>query len=110
MKSILEEAQEIIHGDRARDYGHPLDNHGLTAKLWNGYLDIADDITPEDVCFMNMLQKMSRSQTSGIITRDTLVDIAGYAANVEMVQDERERRRILHGRPVDGEDMVDIDI
>ena len=90
MKSILEEAQEIIHGDRSRDYGHPLDNHGLTAKLWGDFL--AQEITPEDVCFLNMLQKMSRAKTTGRITRDTLVDIAGYSGNVEMVIDERERR------------------
>ena len=90
-QSILEEDQKIIHGDRRDDYGHPLDNHGLTAALWAAYLGC--DITPEDVCFMNELQKISRAKTGGIITRDTLVDIAGYAANIEMIQDERLRRK-----------------
>ena len=89
MKCILEEAQEIILGTRREDYGHPLDNHGRTAAFWSAY--IGCDITPEQVCMMNKLQKISRSAT-GRMTRDTLVDIAGYAANIEMIQDERERR------------------
>lgn len=86
--SILQEADEIIHGSRNSDYGHPLDNHSLTAELWSSYFGEA--FTPEDVCFMNILQKISRSTNT--LTRDTLVDIAGYAGNVEMVQDERRRR------------------
>ena len=90
MKSILEEAPEIVHGDRNRDYGHPLDNHGLTAQLWSAYT--GSDITAEDVCFINIQQKISRMRTSGTITRDGLVDIAGYAANIEMLMDEREKR------------------
>jgi hypothetical protein len=36
-----------------------------------------------DVCFFNILQKISRAANR--TTRDTLVDIAGYAANAEMI-------------------------
>lgn len=100
MKSILEEAQEIIHGERQDDYGHPLDNHGLTARFWSALFNVS--VSPEDVCFANIEQKISRAITSGRITRDTLVDIAGYAANIEMIQDERRKRS--------GADMVTIDI
>ena len=82
--SILDEADQAIHGDRNHDYGHPIINHGLTGKLWGAYLGVS--ITPEQVCMMNILQKVSRSST-GVMTRDTLVDIAGYAGNVEMIQD-----------------------
>lgn len=88
-ETILEEAQRHVHGARNEDYGHPLDNHGRTAALWSTYL--GRSITPEDVCFLNILQKISRGMNR--VTRDTLVDVAGYAANVEMVQDERERRK-----------------
>ena len=93
MKSILEEALEIIHGDRNRDYGHALDNHNCTADLWSSYF-CSGRFTAEDVCFMNILQKISRARTSDVITRDTLVDIAGYAANIEMLIDERKRRAL----------------
>lgn len=86
--TILEEAQAAVHGARNEDYGHPLDNHGRTAALWSTYLGVP--ITAEQVCFLNILQKISRGMNR--VTRDTIVDIAGYAANVEMVHDERERR------------------
>jgi hypothetical protein len=85
MSSILDEAQAIVHGPRRTDYGHPFDNHSRTAAFWSDYLGIP--ITPEQVCMMNILQKVSRSMTS--ITRDTLVDIAGFAANVELIEERR---------------------
>ena len=91
--SILEEAGQAIHGDRNHDYGHPIINHSITADLWSTYLQC--EITAEQVCMMNILQKVSRS-ASGVMTRDTLVDIAGYAGNVEMIQDQRELLEKIH--------------
>jgi hypothetical protein len=93
--SVLDEAVRIVHGPRRKEYGHPLDNHTLTADYYNGYLRKrypGIQITAEDVCILNLLQKVSRMATTNTITRDGLVDICGYAANVELVQDERERR------------------
>lgn len=86
--SVLSEAYEIVHGRRGEDYGHPLDNHTRTAAFWSTYL--GKTITPEDVCWLNILQKISREMNRP--TRDNLVDTAGYVANIEMVQLERERR------------------
>jgi hypothetical protein len=95
-ESILQEAQRIIHGDRNADYGHPIDNHATTAALWNAYIAAKKGpLGPEDVCYLNALQKISRAVTTGKYKRDTPVDIAGYAGNVEMIQDERERRASL---------------
>lgn len=87
-ETILEEGQRIVHGARQNDYGHPLDNHSRTAGLYAAYLGIP--ITAEQVCFLNILQKISREMNRP--TRDNLVDIAGYAANVEMIQSERASR------------------
>ena len=97
-RSVLEEAQEIIHGARNQDYGHPADNHGTTAAFWSVYVEAVQrrtgklELTPEDVCFLNILQKISRQVTTGRITRDCLVDTCGYSGNVEMIQDRREGR------------------
>lgn len=88
-ENILQIAERIVHGARNDDYGHPLDNHTNTAKLWSTYL--GKEITAEDVCMLNILQKVSRGMNR--ITLDTLVDIAGYAANIEMIQDKRDARR-----------------
>jgi hypothetical protein len=95
VSTVLEEAAEAVSGDRQRHYGHPLDNHSRTAALWSAYLRI--DITAEQVCQLNILQKISRA-TCDSSHRDTWVDIAGYAQNVVMVQEERQRRdEVLRG-------------
>ena len=95
-ETILEEAQRIIHGPRNQDYGHPLDNHGTTASLWGAYLEALQrrggSLGPEDVCYLNILQKIARAVTTGVYKRDTPVDVAGYAGNVEMIQEERQIR------------------
>lgn len=85
LPNILQEANYVVHGQRRNEYGHPIDNHQRTANLWATYLRIS--ITPVDVCFLNILQKISRGMNK--LTRDTLVDIAGYAANIEMIQKKR---------------------
>ena len=86
-ETILQEAARVVDGPRQSDYGHPLDNHNRTAAMWSAYLGIT--ITAEQVSIMNILQKCSRAAKR--ITRDTLVDVAGYARNVEMIQQETER-------------------
>ena len=74
---ILQEAERLISGDRADDYGDAKRNFLDIAALWSSYLD--EDITVVDVANMMMLLKMSRSQTSPD-KADTWVDICGYAA------------------------------
>lgn len=93
--SILEDAAAAVHGPRNADYGHPLDNHSATAAMVAAYLSrrygVALPLDAQDVCAFNILQKVSRlANTPG--HRDSLVDIAGYAANIEMAVDEQERR------------------
>lgn len=86
--SILRRAAEVVSGDRQHHYGNPLDNHSRTAALFSAYLGFT--ITPEQVCFLNILQKIARGMNT--ITTDTLVDIAGYAANIDMMRAEREEQ------------------
>jgi len=98
MPSVLDEASDIVQGVRQEAYGHPRDNHACTAALWNAYLerrganlysqDGEDDhlyLDAFDVCMLNVLQKVSRLAHTR--QRDGLVDIAGFAANAEMVDD-----------------------
>lgn len=91
--TILDTATVATTTTRNSDYGHPLDNHSVTAGLWGVYLGV--EISPEDVCLLNILQKVSRT-VSGHITEDTLVDIAGYARNIEMMKEERSKREVLN--------------
>lgn len=86
-RSVLEEAQDIIHGDRNADYGHPSDNHGCTAQMVSAYLHrkygYPVALSAEDVCWFNVLQKISRQANKP--KRDNLTDAVGYIGNIEMI-------------------------
>ena len=75
---ILDEAKMAICGDREKDYGSPFINFNRIADLWSAYL--GDRVTPNDVCNMMILLKISRMQTGGVLCDDNFIDIAGYAA------------------------------
>jgi hypothetical protein len=93
--SILDQAKAIIYGDREKTYGHPAKNLNTIAQLWNTYFDSisAKDknvsvqyVNAQDVAVMMILLKVARlANTPG--HEDTLVDICGYAALIERVQD-----------------------
>jgi hypothetical protein len=94
-KSVLTEAESIIHGPRQSDYGHPIENHGCTAAMVSAFLTrkygVPITLDADDVCMFNVLQKAARLANTPT-HRDSLVDIAGYVGNIDMIQDERERR------------------
>lgn len=83
-ETILQEATRVVDGARQSDYGDPRENHGRTAAMWSGYLGIL--ISPRQVCMMNVLQKCSRDAHKP--KRDNLVDVAGWARNAEMCENE----------------------
>ena len=94
-RNILKEAEKIVNGARRKDYGTPLQNHSCTAELFTSYLKrrgvLKGEVTAEDVCFLNILQKISRAANK--ITPDGLTDIAGYALNAELVARGRKGKR-----------------
>jgi len=77
--TILEEAGTAVHGDRARDYGTVTENFGRIAALWSTVLGVP--VTPAQVGHCMILLKVARDMNSP--KRDNLVDIAGYAATLE---------------------------
>jgi hypothetical protein len=92
-KSILDEAKDIIWGDREKTYGEPDVNLKRIATLWNaflvsrykhGYTGEPYEITSEDVCWMMVLLKASRQMNAP--KRDNLVDAAGYIGLIERIQ------------------------
>ena len=90
--TILEKAQAAVDGPRQSDYGHPYDNHSLTGKLvslWSKRVVWPDDLDEAQrlgiqVCVFNILQKVSRLANTPTHL-DSLVDIAGYSRNWEMI-------------------------
>lgn len=95
-ETILEEAARVTRGDRQDFYGSPSENHTCTAQMWSAYLTRSNSgrpvfVSAADVCMLNILQKASRQAHAP--KRDNLVDIAGYAANVEQMDAARESSR-----------------
>lgn len=108
-RSVLMEAEEIINGQRRKDYGSVTESFENVAGLWSEYIDrhvkIAlskvngassngvgryytyVSLNPEDVANLMILMKVSRAQNG--FHRDSYVDIAGYAGCAEKLQDER---------------------
>jgi hypothetical protein len=78
MIDILEEASEVISGVRQDEYGSPEDSFKKIASLWSTHLD--QSITEQDVALMMVLLKVARVPDGKKASRDTMVDIAGYAA------------------------------
>lgn len=75
---VLEEAMEIINGERQDVYGSPESSFSLIAKYWRTYLQHKKnlEITPSDVAMMMTLFKIARESNQH--KRDNIVDAAGY--------------------------------
>lgn len=88
-KSILEEAQEIIYGDREKTYGSPDKNLKAIANFWQDYLkaryDLSVTLVADDVCIMMALLKLARL-ANDTAHRDSKVDTAGYIALLDRIQ------------------------
>jgi hypothetical protein len=87
-RTILDEAARVTSTDRNDAYGAPDINHGCTAELISAYLSRKYGrrvpFDADDVCVANLCQKISRLAHTPR-HRDSLVDIAGYARNIEMM-------------------------
>lgn len=96
MESIAERVLKTV-AERGGRYGHPADNHQLTADLWTawlrgrGVLTAEQLVSPEDVCMLNCMQKQARLANGH--HEDSWLDIAGYAENVAMLRPGQLNKR-----------------
>lgn len=74
--AILDEAKDLINGDRQEQYGTPKQNFGRIAAMWTAYLGV--DVTPEDTAVCLALVKAAR--LSNEKKHDSFVDGAAYFA------------------------------
>lgn len=85
----LEEAQRLVHGDRGKDYGHPIDDFTRSGKMWGAILG-SDPVPPEKVAMCMIAVKLSRECNAP--KRDNRVDIAGYAETLDMVRERQAQK------------------
>lgn len=80
--SILDDAKALVYGPREADYDHPRKDFEGTAQMVQGFLRRklvpGCTITADDVAAILICVKLSR--LSHRYKRDSVVDLAGYAA------------------------------
>ena len=76
-RDLLNEAADLVDGDRNVQYGEPTADFARTAEFWSTYL--GTKVSPHDVAAMMSLLKISRLTWSPM-KRDHWTDLAGYAA------------------------------
>lgn len=74
-KSILQEAEDIVNGDRQQDYGDMQKSFDNIAKMWS--VIAGAEISARQVGLMMIALKLVRDNNKP--KRDNVVDVAGYA-------------------------------
>ncbi len=91
--NILEEAQNIVQGDRRQEYGSAYDCFERISKMWSAYLGIPVDSF--DVANLMIMLKICRAHKKGF-QRSSYVDIAGYAFCSEIVYNDEQKIKGVH--------------
>jgi len=95
-ESILSEAQRLTGGERQEAYGHALDDYTRTAALWTALLGPklapGATITWDDAIRCMCAVKLSRDVHS--MSRDNMVDLAGYAKCRQEALEKMERELV----------------
>jgi hypothetical protein len=103
-KPLLQRAHDTINGARQEDYGDKLQNFSQTAMIWQGLLahklQPHATITADDVALLMIGLKMSRLAKTPM-HKDSILDIAGYAGCMDILQEERVNNKELLGATVD---------
>lgn len=86
--SILLEAHKLVHGDRQKTYGHPLDNWTDIAERWGRR--IGEKLTAEQAILCMIDLKLARQDF--MHNDDNIRDIAGYCEVLSLVRRERAAR------------------
>lgn len=88
-ENILQEADRITSKDRRVTYGPVGPDFQRIAELWTAHLreKLTAPITAEDYGVMMILMKTARFSYGK--SRDSLVDVAGFARTLELLQEEQ---------------------
>lgn len=85
LMTLLQEAEQLINGQRQEDYGDAKACFKRIAWFWQGYLDF--EVDEHDVAAMMVLFKMARISHNNT-HRDSWLDAIGYCALTERLKDK----------------------
>lgn len=92
--TVLQEAHQVIWGDREKTYGDPGKNLRTIASYWTTHLKatkfMPGSLTEDDICGMMILLKQARLANNPN-HRDSLVDIAGYVGLQDRIQGSKQQ-------------------
>jgi len=83
---ILEQAREILGGDRREAYGSVHTSFRKLADMWSLILDY--EVTPAQVCLCMIGLKITREMNAH--KKDNLTDLAGYAQLLSYLEGDNE--------------------
>jgi hypothetical protein len=112
--SIAHEAHSLVHGDRAKSYGHPRFDFRIIAKVWSGLMqDLLKDGAELDeyrVAVMMSGLKLCRLVKSPA-HHDSRVDTIGYMLTMERLDEptEEELKRADAAAVLDDDLDYDLD-
>lgn len=88
--SIFQEAENLINGDRRKDYGPAKESLEAAAHAFTGvlYHKLKSPISAKEVALCMAAYKCVR-ESGGSGKRDNLVDICGYAGLAEMINEKK---------------------
>lgn len=86
--TILDEAQDIVYNNREKLYGHPREHFARTIGMINAQFahKLKEPFVVDDWPIMMILDKVARN--FGEYKRDVSIDIAGYAATLDRLQEK----------------------
>ena len=89
-KTVLERAHLAVHGDRQENYGDQLANFTNIADRMTITLrdKLVAPITPQEVALLMIDVKVARLTKTGGRHFDSIVDIAGYAECLDVVNQQ----------------------
>ena len=102
---VLEEAHNVIYGEREQTYGDPGKNLRIIAEYWTTYLvsrgiidanEPYDMLTYDDICNLMVLMKIARLGNTPL-HHDSMVDICGYTALADRVKEYQNAEVITTG-------------
>ena len=101
---LLHRAQKLIQGDRQQEYGDKLQNFSQIAMIWQGILAAklspGQTLTADDVALCMIGVKIARLAKTPH-HKDSILDVAGYAGCMDILQTERIQGKELLGATVD---------
>lgn len=84
---VLETANNLITGDREKDYGSPKLNFQNIADRWSQHVGVP--LEGYQVALMMADLKIARMATTHLPHDDSFVDICGYAALAAELSDDK---------------------